>query len=1310
MNDSKKARTIKPSTEKKLFALSKNQCYHPNCTNKLITNDKKDVLAKIAHIEAASSNGPRFNAYMTDDERRDFDNLILLCDEHHIEIDSHEEEFPTDLLKEWKLLHEGTDIDALFQHTLKIKYLNDFETISLLSNIPKSIDNIFVNLAIIKEKQEKQEEKDNEKLINREVILSSYEEIYKPKEPIEIKELVNTSNKSLIYGKAGIGKTTLCKYIAYMWAKGELYNEFEYLIYIPLREWKSDSGIKGAIRDYYYSLDIKEISIDFDANKTLFLFDGYDELDADKKTILGKEIKKYILPHYIITTRPYGYQKSDFGVEEVKYFETIGFIDEDVTKYIENFFEDDNEKSKKLKAYLQSNISIRHIGYIPLILEMICSLWKQKEFGLDMTMTELYSQVIEDLLSVYARKKGYETVYKKKYKSEIEIYLGSIAFQALKKQTIVINGTFLEKSLKKIKTDDADDFLEQSIFYTGFLKSDNSSEDPWKNNYQFPHLTFQEYFSALYVSGLKAKKQKKIIQEWKFYPHMQMFFIFLGGLIENKELLLDEIIGKKDGVVAHNESYIFMLVLDCLPNIKKDELSEEKIRIINENIVQELERTLHYPLLLKKLKLVYSFINDVTVNYFIDIINDDRYFPKFRKNLTMFLFSIDKYSESIINVFIEIIKDPDLEDELAFNRDKFIKELLIEGKNKEKNIDICFSIIKKDKGFHESILIIEELLKSYDDHKNKIMNLAIEWIITTEENENDIMSMIIAYEDNPQFYNEYTNFLSLLKDNDKFINFYIELLNKDITIERKNALATFLYFMNKHNSEVMEILIANPLRTFNTIVKSRFGLFDFIKEDIARGTNIFNTLIKDLEDKKINLSIENSYKIIDTLLSQITYGNSTPELDIFIVNFVTKYYIENKNIDYKYKKELVKTWFSRFNLIRESNKTVEKILKEVRPHYPLNNQSKNIKVKDTKILLDILEEKSVSSWDIQNVIKNRWNKNDFLLSIQNENIDLEHKKQIVEAVIESHVTQKELISLDTLMTDVNIDLVLRKYIVKTLYEKGFDTDMIFDTLIEFIKETDLKFRVKVNPEIKSNRNIEIVDATIEKLNRYYDKDNGVDWFFRNSGLSMFLDNEKVVDILFRMIRNLTISSHDKKSLLGSFDCNKLPSNKASNTLVGFIQDRGEDFVFTGYDERVIDKLLIPIKEINLISEYNIIKKLMQNKDIEKMSKWTLSALIARLAKSTSINASVLLEDVNISQNIKKIFTRSCSTEKLFEDYKTEYEDMTWYIIYHVRYMNLPFYITKENTMCVVNKGKKVVLKEINNKVLEEILRNDNEDS
>ncbi len=437
---------------------------------------------------------------------------------------------------------------------LQNSYLKKFSTISLLTtNNPKPIDDIFVNLAIIKEQKE---EKSNDKTINREALLSSYEEIHKPKEPIEIKELVNKSNKSLIYGKAGIGKTTLCKYISYKWAKGELYSEFEYLIYIPLREWKI-GGIQGAIRDYYYSHDVKDISIDFDVNKTLFLFDGYDELDGDKKKILRDEIEHYHLSHYIITTRPYGYQKNDFSVNE--YFETIGFTDEDVEKYIDTFFKENQDKTKSLKAFLQTNISIKHIAYIPLMLEMICSLWELKEFGSDMTMTELYGQVIENMLKKHSANKDDERVYKRQNRKKIQEQLGKLAFEGLTKQTILFDGDFIEDSITNIE------FFEENTIYSGFLKSDGKEKDLLDNSFEFPHLTFQEYFSALYVSKLEPTEQSEIIRDWKFYPHMQMFFAFLGGLIEDKEFLLEEIESEPRDLVG---IYELDLISICLSEIR----------------------------------------------------------------------------------------------------------------------------------------------------------------------------------------------------------------------------------------------------------------------------------------------------------------------------------------------------------------------------------------------------------------------------------------------------------------------------------------------------------------------------------------------------------------------------------------------------------------------------------------------------------------------------------------------------------------------------------------------------------------------
>jgi len=73
-----------------------------------MAKDGISIISKICHIEAASKEGPRWNLNMTDDERRGFDNLILLCDECHTIIDNkeNESEYPAPLLKQWKKDHE----------------------------------------------------------------------------------------------------------------------------------------------------------------------------------------------------------------------------------------------------------------------------------------------------------------------------------------------------------------------------------------------------------------------------------------------------------------------------------------------------------------------------------------------------------------------------------------------------------------------------------------------------------------------------------------------------------------------------------------------------------------------------------------------------------------------------------------------------------------------------------------------------------------------------------------------------------------------------------------------------------------------------------------------------------------------------------------------------------------------------------------------------------------------------------------------------------------------------------------------------
>ena len=128
-----RAREYKPSTIKRLTTLSGNQCAKPGCIRPVLAHDRVTFIGKICHIEGASEGGPRFNKDMSDDERRHFDNLILLCDECHSVIDNieNESDFPVELLQRWKKQHEDTATYSLLGK--KPTYLN--EVINAISDL-----------------------------------------------------------------------------------------------------------------------------------------------------------------------------------------------------------------------------------------------------------------------------------------------------------------------------------------------------------------------------------------------------------------------------------------------------------------------------------------------------------------------------------------------------------------------------------------------------------------------------------------------------------------------------------------------------------------------------------------------------------------------------------------------------------------------------------------------------------------------------------------------------------------------------------------------------------------------------------------------------------------------------------------------------------------------------------------------------------------------------------------------------------------------------------------------------------------------
>ena len=129
---------MKVSTErnvKKLFALSLNQCAFPSCVSPIV-GASDEMLGEICHITARSPDGPRYDRNQTEQKRHAFENLILLCRNHHKTVDDDPERYTVEWLRRTKCQHEQNGSieldqrDARLARLLLESYLQLFKTVS----------------------------------------------------------------------------------------------------------------------------------------------------------------------------------------------------------------------------------------------------------------------------------------------------------------------------------------------------------------------------------------------------------------------------------------------------------------------------------------------------------------------------------------------------------------------------------------------------------------------------------------------------------------------------------------------------------------------------------------------------------------------------------------------------------------------------------------------------------------------------------------------------------------------------------------------------------------------------------------------------------------------------------------------------------------------------------------------------------------------------------------------------------------------------------------------------------------------------
>lgn len=125
-----------PSVLKKLFAYSGNLCAMPECNNPLI-HKTGTMNGKVAHIHAAEKGGARYDAKMSDEDRRAIENLFVVCANCHDVVDDlrNREKYTAEKLKTYKKKHEDRFRKA------ELQFIENYADLTQLSKprFPKTL-------------------------------------------------------------------------------------------------------------------------------------------------------------------------------------------------------------------------------------------------------------------------------------------------------------------------------------------------------------------------------------------------------------------------------------------------------------------------------------------------------------------------------------------------------------------------------------------------------------------------------------------------------------------------------------------------------------------------------------------------------------------------------------------------------------------------------------------------------------------------------------------------------------------------------------------------------------------------------------------------------------------------------------------------------------------------------------------------------------------------------------------------------------------------------------------------------------------
>ncbi|MBS4168597.1 NACHT domain-containing protein [Parachlamydia sp. AcF125] len=562
------------------------------------------------------------------------------------------------------------------------------------------LEEIYVRLGIIENKERKTRDQALDKHSNyiQDERAPTYETIFEPKQEIELEKLFEheslqkeNSKKIYLQGSAGSGKSTLCHYISYRWAKGELWQDiFACLFWIPLRnltlrKYPEDKDYTSAdliAREYKGKIDRRVIDFYLKdpafLEKTLLVLDGYDELSADVQgnsslATAFKELKE-LFPHILITSRP-----GSCSFKRSCDLELLGFDKKGVDRYIDKFFTQvkAEEKKEKLRSLLKSSPQVLSLARIPMLLILLCCLFHEDpkffKSNHSITMTAIYERMINRMYQGFLlRRIGQspssptqehilteENLRQNLEVDKIATIFEEMAYFAMEKDTLYLSKQEIGRFIKDNKA------LPNELTDCGLLRIPEAEEKGY-----FIHLTFQEFLTASKVANqyLEGERQtcQAFVQNYKFEPRYALLFRMIAGSLSlatssNRRYanvlqhFFDDLFAAPQDFAVSGE---LTLIAECFEECQNPSVVKQYdgfIRLVKDYIKHLFLLNLDFERLLRN----RNFLNHPEILPTIGELLSD---PRTREKMLIILLSISKtgisLASEIVGLIVEQLKDP----------------------------------------------------------------------------------------------------------------------------------------------------------------------------------------------------------------------------------------------------------------------------------------------------------------------------------------------------------------------------------------------------------------------------------------------------------------------------------------------------------------------------------------------------------------------------------------------------------------------------------------------------------------------------